>query len=84
MRFKEWLLELYGTSASGEVGGFAPVGPNGDDLQYNKKVGSLRTQSDYKPKKRFNGGSGSDGLPPDSTSGYASGRSPKRVAAGLL
>lgn len=50
--FKEWFEGLYGTSASGEVGGFNPVGPN-SDLDYVRK-GNIRsaTQQTDNPKKK--------------------------------
>ena len=61
MKFKEWLLELYGTSAWGEVEpDDVPMGPGNDTRNYaSKGIGRLRTMSDQKKKR----GSGLGSLP---------------------
>lgn len=48
MNFKEWLEGQYGTSASGEIGGFNPVGPNSDE--YVRKGIVSAYQQVNKPK----------------------------------
>lgn len=87
MRFKEWLLEgEYGTSASGEVGGFNPVGLNSDDYtgkEIKSKYQMTDKTSPYNRRRKVNGLK-NDGLPPDSTAGYGVGQPPRRALSGAV
>ncbi len=81
MRFREFLEGEYGTSASGEVGGFRPVGPNDDYNYANRGIGSRWSATER--KKRFSG-LRIFGSPLGSGVGYGDDQRPRRVAAGLL
>jgi hypothetical protein len=87
MRFKEWLLEgEYGTSASGEVGGFNPVGVNSDDYTghgIKSKYQMTDKTSPFNRRKKTNGLT-NDGLPPGSTAGYGGGQRPRRALSGAV
>ncbi len=87
MKFKEWLLEgEYGTSASGEVGGFNPVGLNSPDYtgkEIKSKYQMTDKTSPYNRRKKVNG-LGNDGSLPDLVAGYGVGRRPRRALSGAV
>lgn len=86
MKFKEWLLEgEYGTSASGEVGGFNPVGLNSDDYtgkEIKSKYQMTNKTSPYN-RRKFNDPKNA-GLQPDLAAGYGGGQRPRRALSGAV